>query len=408
MNRPPLLLVFPALVLALAAPGPAPAAEPANEPSLEERIGLLESEVVGLRRQRYNPTSISGYMDFHYNDFKPGSSQLDFHRFVLLVGHEFSDSIRFYSELEVEHAFIRGGTTAAPPGNGEVELEQAFVDFHINPRLALRTGVVLVPMGIQNERHEGPAYYGVERHQVESVIIPSTWFEPGIGAFGRIPLGDLAPGGIDYKVYLLGSLDATQFRSSGIRNGRTKGFFSNAEEPAVAGRLAYSGIPDLDLGTSFYYGDAGYNVASTTTNKVSVLMYDFDAQYRWKRLDLRGLWARTHIGRTGELNRVVTAANQPVAERLEGYSLEAGLHLLPETHKWDLAVFGRYEVADTQKRVARGFTRAAQFDRNWITTGVSFWPHPDVVVKADYQFGENEHPTIVETDSFNLGLGWWF
>jgi len=132
----------------------------AAESDVEGRLRALEQQVATLEYEQTSSTTFSGYMDFHYNNPSPGNAIVDFHRYVLLFSHEFSESIRFYSELEIEHAFIKGGSTS----NGEVELEQAFVDFHVNPGLAIRAGIVLVPMGIQNERHEAPAYFGVERH----------------------------------------------------------------------------------------------------------------------------------------------------------------------------------------------------------------------------------------------------
>jgi hypothetical protein len=49
-------------------------------------------------------TAVSGYMDFHFNKPEFADGRLDFHRFVLLITHSFSDRIRFVSELELEHA----------------------------------------------------------------------------------------------------------------------------------------------------------------------------------------------------------------------------------------------------------------------------------------------------------------
>ena len=366
----------------------------AAEPALEERVRTLEQQLLTLDHEQTSPTAISGYMDFHYNDPNPGNSILDFHRFVLLFSHEFSDSIRFYSELEVEHAFIKGGSTS----NGEVELEQAFLDFHINPRLAIRAGLVLVPMGIQNERHEGPAYFGVERHQVETVLIPTTWFDPGIGIFGRI-----APG-LDYKLYLLGSLDGAKFKASGIRGARSKAFKTNADKPAIASRLTYNGFKDLTLGTSLYYGDVGHEIDTSA----AVTIYDIDLAYRYRSLELRGIWTQTFVSNADGLTAAIAPEDGPVAKQMEGFGLEAAVHILPQTHRWDLAVFSRYEEANTQAEVPTGFLPKTQFDRNWITLGVSFWPHPDVVIKVDYQIGNNEDPIVEEGDSFNMGLGWWF
>src|SRR5687768_15735317 len=53
-------------------------------------------------------TAISGYMDFHFNKQEFADGRLDFHRFVLLITHRFSDRIRFVSELELVHALVDG------------------------------------------------------------------------------------------------------------------------------------------------------------------------------------------------------------------------------------------------------------------------------------------------------------
>ena len=97
-------------------------------------------------------------MDFHYNNEEFADGTLDFHRFVLLVTHKFSDRIRFDGELEVEHAFVEGLEEA-----GELELEQAYLDFLISRSFNIRAGMLLMPIGIINERHEPPVFYGVER-----------------------------------------------------------------------------------------------------------------------------------------------------------------------------------------------------------------------------------------------------
>ena len=83
---------------------------------------------------------------------------------------------------------------------GEVALEQAYLDFLIKPWLNVRGGMVLAPVGIINERHEPPAYNGVERPFVETLIIPSTWREMGVGL-----TGDLGRG-FRYRTYMVSAL----------------------------------------------------------------------------------------------------------------------------------------------------------------------------------------------------------
>ena len=52
--------------------------------------------------------TLSGYMEVHLNKVQDLPTEADLHRFVLMVGHSFSDRIKFWSEVEVEHAFVEG------------------------------------------------------------------------------------------------------------------------------------------------------------------------------------------------------------------------------------------------------------------------------------------------------------
>ena len=55
----------------------------------------------------------------------------------------------------------------------------------------IKGGLFLIPIGILNETHEPPTYYGVTRNQVETRIIPTTWRELGLGVHGlAAPLGN--------------------------------------------------------------------------------------------------------------------------------------------------------------------------------------------------------------------------
>ena len=193
-------------------------------------------------------TGISGYMDFHYNKNEFEDGRLDFHRFVLLITHNFSDRIRFVSELELEHALVEGLEEA-----GELELEQAYVDFLLTRRFNLRAGMMLAPVGIINERHEPPVYYGVERPFVDTVIIPTTWFEVGAGVHGEVGRG------WRYRAYVMSPLNAREFSAEeGIREGRQKGSDTNIGRPAFTGRLEFVGVRGLTAGASFWTGRSGF------------------------------------------------------------------------------------------------------------------------------------------------------
>src|SRR5688572_8157773 len=215
-------------------------------------------------------SSLSGYMEMHLNRPEDGPAVLDFHRFVLLLGHRFSDRIRFVGELELEHAFVEGLEEA-----GELELEQAYLDFLIGRAFNVRAGMVLVPIGIINERHEPPVFHGVERPFVDTVIVPTTWFEVGAGVHGEVGTG------IRYRGYVLAPLNALEFSADeGLRGGRQKGAEANVRNAAYAGRVEYLPVPGLQLGVSGWRGDSSFAVPRLDTK---VWVAEADARYRYKR-----------------------------------------------------------------------------------------------------------------------------
>ena len=85
----------------------------------EKQVAKLEP-AAGAQPQRsqgwWDRTSIGGYGELHYNGGK--TDELDLHRFVVNINHDFNDDVRFRSEVEIEHALAGDG---AP---GEVEVEQ--------------------------------------------------------------------------------------------------------------------------------------------------------------------------------------------------------------------------------------------------------------------------------------------
>ena len=336
-------------------------------------------------------------MDFHYNDPQNEDPVLDFHRFVLLFSHSFSDRIRFVAELELEHAVVSDET------EGELELEQAYVDFLINRRFNVRAGMVLAPVGIINERHEPPVFHGVERPFVDTLIVPSTWFDAGVGVHGEVGKG------FRYRAYAMAPLDAAGFSADeGLRGGRQKGVKSNARHLAGTGRLEYVGTPGLVLGTSFWGGDTGFSFPRIDA---SVTMIEFDGRYRFGELDVRGQYAHAFLDGMDELNRVIqrTVGVSPnVAEQIRGLYVEGSYFVMPQPAPREVALFLRYENFDTQYRMPPGFQPLKEFDRDAWVFGVTYFPDPDVAVKLDYTVLRNQSDVIQAPNSLNIGLGWWF
>ena len=72
-------------------------------------------------------TTIGGYGELHYNKItteQNTKNTLDFHRFVMFYGHQWNEKWSFKAEIELEHNFVADD-------HGELELEQAYVDTHM-------------------------------------------------------------------------------------------------------------------------------------------------------------------------------------------------------------------------------------------------------------------------------------
>ena len=361
--------------------------------------GVMAQEASPPPAAPTSSTGISGYMDFHYNKPSHQDGQLDFHRFVLLVAHQFSDRIRFVSELELEHAFVEGLEES-----GELELEQAYVDFLLSRRFNVRAGMLLMPVGIINERHEPPVYYGVERPLVDTVIIPTTWFEVGAGVHGEIGRG------WRYRAYLTSPLNAAEFSAEeGIREGRQKGNRTNIGRAAGTGRLEYVGIRGLTAGGSVWTGLSGFEFRPRLDIPVRVL--EADVRYARNRFEGRAELAQVDITDADDLNDAIartTGVNPNVASTLRGGYLEAGYRLDLGGRVWrrrgirPIRERGHAVPHAGRIRASRA-VRSRRLGRRWHD-----WPEPDIAIKVDYVHQRNGSSVVSAPRSFNVGLGWWF
>lgn len=175
--------------------------------------------------------SLGGYGEVLYQNFasrredgRPAGKvdSADALRYVLYAGYKFDDRLLFNSEVELEHAHTGKG--------GDVELEFAYVDWLRTGTLNFRAGMVLVPLGLVNEVHEPTTFLPARRSETESRLIPTTWRELGLGAYGDV-------GPLSYRAYLLTALNASAFSARGLRDSRQAGAKAKAETLAWAGRL---------------------------------------------------------------------------------------------------------------------------------------------------------------------------
>jgi hypothetical protein len=409
------LLALFAAAPAFAQPSPPPQGTDKRIEELERQLNELKARVAELEGDtpaapataavpapEENSTAshtgpISGYMDFHLNRPQDEDPRLDFHRFVLLFNHSFTDRLRFIGELEVEHGLVEGLEQS-----GELELEQAYLDFRVNTAFNLRAGMLLAPVGIINERHEPPSFNGVERPFVDTFIIPSTWFDAGAGVHGAFGKG------WQYRAYLMAPLDATRITAEeGLAEARQKGFLSNVRNVAQTARLEYLGLPGLTLGTSFWRGKSGFNFKREESQ---VGLVEFDGRYHSGAFAIRGEFAHVFVDGADQLNDLLqrsSGVNPNIASQMRGFYIEPSIRPLPKL-RYDIAAFVRYENFDTQFRMPAGVLPLKQFDRAAWIVGASYYPDPDVVLKIDYTVIRNQSTLFRSVDSLNIGLGWWF
>ncbi|HEY5623168.1 MAG TPA: porin [Gammaproteobacteria bacterium] len=326
-------------------------------------------------------TTIGGYGELHYNrvdadDDSGDFDEIDFHRFVLFFGHEFSDRVRFFSELELEHSIAGDGQP------GEAELEQAYIDFSINDNLSAQGGLFLVPVGILNETHEPPTFYGVERNPVENIIIPSTWWEAGAGLSGT------SAAGISWNLAAHSGLAMPTTGSSAfrVRSGRQKVGEADARNPAYTARIRYTGIPGLDLSASYQYQTDPSQVPGDGLDSGN--LFSAHAIYSTGNFSLRTLYGAWSFD-----GAAVEAAG---ADEQSGWFVEPSYRLSPE---W--GIYARYLEIDA----ARSQDRFSEWE-----AGLSYFPVPRVAVKIDFRSREHDLLSMAGRDfsAIDLGIGYHF
>ena len=267
-----------------------------------------------------------------------------------------------------------------------------------------------MPIGIINEVHEPTTFFGVLRPDVERFVIPTTFRESGAGIFGD--LSRFVPGDLTYRAYVVNSLDSRGFAASDIRDARPSGNRAEFDDPAFVSRVEYDPFPGLKFGGSFFIGQTGQNqkVMGDTIDGLFQL-YEADVQFLWRGLEARGLVVYTFLDDADliNLNNEFTG-DDSVGEEMYGWYVEAGYNVLSlaDLHPYFqyLAPFVRFEQYDTQFKVPSGFMRDPANERRVVTVGLSYKPIPNVVIKVDYQFRDNDADSA--DDQFNLGLGYVF
>lgn len=355
------------------------------------------AEAIDAKPQAKTATHLGGYGELHVNRWQnqlpttdpktpaKDKNEIDFHRFVLFVGHEFNSSLRFKGEFELEHA-LAGDSKAGESKPGEVELEQAYVEWDFLDKHRARAGIFLVPVGIMNETHEPETFYGVERNPVENHILPTTWWEGGTAISGELAEG------LSYDAALHSGLKLDEGKAK-IREGRKKVASAPADTFAYTGRIKYTGIAGLELASSLQYQqdlhqkDRQYK--PTAMPEVDAILLEAHAVYQSGPFSLRALYATWHLDTA--INTTSSGANE-----------QTGWYIEPAYRVNDtFGVFVRYSDWDNQA----GDSANSVYSETSV--GGNYWLAERAVLKWDV-FTQKAPTGKDYYQGFNLGMGYSF
>lgn len=366
--------------------------------------------------------SLWGYGEIYYTHPVHDSSKTEFDlaRAVFGIGYRFDDRTNFNSEYEVEHA------VSSASDKGEFEVEQFYIDHQIADWAGVKAGLFLMPFGLLNEHHEPTNFYGVQRNFVETLIIPSTWREGGVGFHGNTPIGLGWDVGVTTGVNLGGwnnSPENPQYRTAldlednavaPLQATHQELQLANAQHLSQYVSLNYSGVPGLLAGAAIFTGKAAIPKVPAGLPDERVTLWEAHARWTPGAADFSAVYARGQISDTATYNLVNTGVANPLPSQFLGYYFQGAYTVWP-SGSYRFSPFIRWEHYDMGvafEGIAPGFTTVPTGlaadgkpwpqprDRVW-TVGASFFLNPHVVLKADYQhFDINSDFTRMD-----LGLG---
>jgi len=342
-----------------------------------------------------SPLSIGGYGEMYYQAQSSGASKAVTYRFVPYIGYKFSDSIILNTEIEFEHGGSQVTSISQDDTTKDISVSQKgeyakvefmYLDFLLNKHANVRVGNFLVPMGLVNQRHEPTLFTTVQRPETEKYLIPSTWNESGAMVFGSII------DGLEYKVAMITALKTGTDGSKWIRNGRGGSWDNKNPNAGFVARLDYTGHNGLLVGASAYTGASNDNDGSDS----NLVMWDVHLDYKVKGFRAYGLY---------------TASSRSNADKISADAVEAAkggylnlsydaFAMLSTSQK--LPVFVQLEKYNTQAKLADGSENDA---KNNTSFGVNYFPHDQVVLKADYKMTKVDHSDRTDyTSSVSMGF----
>lgn len=351
----------------------------------------------------WTKTSLGGYGEIHWSTASPPDDEknatnatnveVDIHRYVLFIGHEFNEYLSMNSEVEIEHAFVKDG-------NGELEMEQLYLEQNLAyvglDNTFLKYGTVLMPVGITNEMHEPPTFYGVDRNVVEKELNANTWWETGI------MLNTALGGGFDLTAF--GHTGLETDGDGDIRDGRGKVFKQDGTNVAYTFRLKYTGIPGVEMGVWHNHqtdinnipgaGNIPADLWGGHINMSPTEGLGFRAFGGTWNLDCSGTNAAgtQHACDTNGRSKIWGAFIEPSYRWSLGGPLDSSIGIGARAGAWN-------DKADEKDNASN---KIRQYDLL-----LNYWLSPNAVLKVDYE-NQKYYADGKGTAGWNFGMGYQF
>ena len=335
--------------------------------------------ITALDRQVSKPT-VGGYFDTEFFINEDGSNTFKAHRLIMETSARLHDKILISTEIEYEYGAQINNLT----DTGELKIEQAWVDFEMDPALVFRTGINVIPFGRVNTLHDSDVRDTTNKPIYNKYIVPGTWMDTSIGFHGVIDANEDMV--VNYDAYIVNGLqhDGETLKvdgSNGIRKARPGFKKDNNRDKAFVGRVGVSPFMGLEVGGSYYTGD----VDASGAKRLNIV--GADAFLQQGPFEVLAEYAQISLD---EIEGVPTAMN--------GYFAELRYHIMPDFLKNLLfsagferpvfTLFARYGAVDLDTSVED------KNDKTQTTIGVNYRPMETTVFKLEYEMnGEKKDET---------------
>lgn len=352
-----------------------------------------------IERSGFGKVVVGGYTDHEFVNFENTNSNFDQHRWIINIGAELGDRLRFYSEYEIEH----GGPDAK--GGGEAKVEQAWIDFLIEDWVNLRAGALLVPFGRTNLYHDSDVRDLTGRPIVARDIIPTTWTESGAGFYGEVnpTIGKYEDLALAYEAYVINGLndgfdDTSLSGAKGSLGGSSN---DNNNSKAVVGRLVISPFLGHEVGLSGYWGK--YNTDGDAISGQAI-----DWLSTWGPLEFVGEYAHFNVDEPAPVS--------DIAKTFQGYRAQVNYHFWPEFldntflgkgfEDPTFTLVNRYGWAKiNDDSDADAFGEVEDNEQSRYTLGLNYRPIESWVFKTEYEWNINNGEGL-ENGGNNNGFLW--